>query len=419
MPALTGNGLAMRAGMVLEALAVDYTVHLLVVPVDDPAGRLIAGPEVSRWCAGIAVLPVMDHEHPLFRLVARAKDPRERLAAYQAYPKPSRCRFATSRAVEEVIRAFPAVTFSAVHVFRLYLAPFVEPYLCASPAARPICSLDLDDHESRKARRLAALYAAAGDETAAAIQRSEAGKYAAMEQRSLPRFDRVYVCSEADRVELAYQCGCRNLFLLPNGVRIPTTESLEMPAKTPFTFLFVGNLGYYPNDDAAMFFCTDVLPRLRATVRQDFRVMLVGTNPSPRVLALSAQPHVTVTGAVPDVARYYREADVVVAPIRAGGGTRIKLLEAFSHGRPVVATRISAEGIDVRDGVELRLADSPSDFAARCAELMTTPALGQRLATRAFAFVTERHSPSKILELLRQDHAGSGLAAQATQAPGS
>jgi glycosyltransferase involved in cell wall biosynthesis len=351
MPAVTGNGLAMRAGMVLEALAVDHAVHLLVIPVHRPFGPPETAPEIiSRWSASIAILGLRDHEHPLFRLIARAGNPRERLAGYRAYPRPALCRFATPRAVDNVVRAFPGVTFLAVHVFRLYLAPFVAPYLSGRRGSRPVCTLDLDDHESRTARRVAALYEAAGDEIQAAIERLEADKYAVLERELLPRFDHVYLCSEVDRVAVARQCGPGNLTVLPNGVRIPA----RLPEKRPgrrFTLLFVGNFGYYPNDDAATFFCAEVLPRLRAVARRAVRVMLVGTSPSRRVRALAAVPDVTVTGSVPSVAPYYRDADVVVVPVRAGGGTRIKLLEAFSYRRPVVATTVGADGIEARRGV--------------------------------------------------------------------
>src|SRR5262249_41632801 len=110
---------------------------------------------------------------------------------------------------------------------------------------------------------------------------------------------------------------------------------------------------------------------------------------------------IVVTGLVPDVAPYYRDADVAIVPVRAGGGTRIKVLEAFSYGCPVVATSIGAEGIEVRDRVGLLLADAPGDFAAACAELMREPELRRRLSRRATTFVRARHSPRAILERLR------------------
>src|SRR5262249_56848850 len=98
---------------------------------------------------------------------------------------------------------------------------------------------------------------------------------------------------------------------------------------------------------------------------------------------------------------YEGDAEAVGGPVGAGGGTRIKLLEAFSYARPVVATTVGAEGIEVTHGAELLLADAPDNFAARCAELMNAPALRRRLAERALAFVTAAHSPRVLLDPLR------------------
>jgi glycosyltransferase involved in cell wall biosynthesis len=407
MPAPTGNGLAMRALMILEALAADYDVFLLVIPV---AGTppILDPIAVSRCCARVAVQDLTDRIDPLFHLIARVKDRRERLAARQSYPRPSLCRFATTRVVSEAAQAFPGVAFHEVHVFRLYMAPFADPYFGAGKERRPTCRLDLDDHESRTRNRLAAVHAAAGDEDSAAIERSEAEKFQAMERRYLPLFDRVYVCADQDRRAVATEYGCGHVAVIPNGVRIPTARPVLKPPGAPFTFLFVGNLGYYPNEDAVVFFCSEILARIRTQGSRAVRAVIVGTHPTSRVLGLSSHSRVTVTGAVADLTESYRDADVVVAPIRAGGGSRIKLLEAFSYRRPVVSTTIGAEGIDVRHGTHLLLADTPDDFAAECTRLMTNAALGRDLARRAFELVATNHSPQRIAELLREDHRAAG-----------
>lgn len=403
MPALTGNGLAMRAGMMLEALAADHNVYLLIIPIFAAPSKSVP-PWVSRWCAGIALHRVA--VDPLFRRIARIKDPGERVAAQASYPRPSLCWFAKPRSVRQAAGVFGGIAFREVHIFRLYMAPFAEPYLQTGRERRPTCRLDLDDIESRTRRRLAALYEAAGDTTSAAIERSEAQKYARLERHYLSVFDRVYVCSNQDRLELARKYGCRNVAVIPNGVRIPVATPARRRRKS-FTFLFVGTLSYYPNEDAAVFFCSEVLPRLRAMARRPLRVLIVGLNPSPRVYGLSALPEVTVTGAVPDLVDYYRDADAVVVPVRAGGGTRIKLLEAFSYRRPVVATRVGAEGIAVRHGTHLLIADTPSDFAEQCFRLMETPAFGLDLAEHAVGFVRANHSLHRIREVLRHDHRGT------------
>ena len=403
MPAPTGNGLAMRAGIMLEALAADYDVHLLVIPVVGAPPGKGADRWASRWCARLAVHRVADRVDPLYRLVARIKDPRERLAAHALLPRPLMCRFATTRAVRESAQLFEGVAFREVHVFRLYMAPFAEPYLEGGAGVGPTCRLDLDDDESSTRRSLAALHDGAGDEASAAIERSEADKYALLERQYLGRFDRVYVCSEEDRRTLARRERCRHVAVVPNAVRIPVSTT-GRPRAAPFTFLFVGTFGYYPNEDAALFFCSEVLPRLRAAAGQGFRVLIVGTNPSPRVRALARHAEVTVTGAVPDLGASYRAAGAVVVPLRAGGGTRIKVLEAFSYRRPVVSTSIGAEGIDARHGTQLLIGDTPRAFAEQCVRLIQGPRLRQELATRAFRFVKAHHTPARIRELLRRDH---------------
>lgn len=403
MPALTGNGLSMRAGMMLETLAADYDVSLLVIPVVAGPTEEEVHPQVASWCARMAVHRVADRVDPLFRLIARIKDAQERLAAYASYPRPSLCRFATSTSIREAVQVFRGVPFQEVHVFRLYLAPFADPYLEAEMKGHTICRLDLDDHESLTRRRLAALHDLAGDETSALIERSESEKYSVMERQYLPRFDRVYVCSDRDRQEIAREYECSNVTVVPNGIRLPVATP---PGRSdgPFTFLFVGNLGYFPNEDAVLWFCSEVLPRIRADARKSFRVLIVGTNPSRKVQALSSHPEVTVTGAVPDLGPYYRDADLVVVPVRAGGGTRIKVLEAFSYRRPVVSTACGAEGIGVRHGTHLLLADTPPEFAEQCMRLMDAPEVGLDMAGRAFEFVKANHSQERIRELLMRDH---------------
>ncbi len=104
-------------------------------------------------------------------------------------------------------------------------------------------------------------------------------------------------------------------------------------------------------------------------------------------------------GEVPDVAPYYDGADVVIAPIRAGGGTRIKILDAFSFHKPVVATPLAAEGLHVTDGVELLLGGSPAEFAGACAALLANQDLRANLARRAFDFVRSRHRLESLTNL--------------------
>jgi polysaccharide biosynthesis protein PslH len=387
IPAEGGNGLAMRAGATLEALAARYEVHLLVIPL---AGGAASTPACVRdWCARVLVHPADRHVDPLFRLIAGVRDPQEQLTALLAYPRPSLCRFATSASVREAAALAAGPGYRAVHVLRLYLAPFASPYLSSPAPDRPGCHLDLDDHEVTTRRRIADLLRENGDEQAAVVQEWEAGRYEALSGALLPRFDRAYLTAPADRDLIAASHPGVDVRVLPNVIR-PPGPLAPPPDGEPFTFLFVGNFDYYPNSDAARYFCAQVLPLLQASAPGPFRVLFVGASPPATVCALAGEPEVTVTGPVPDVTRWYESAHAVIVPVRAGGGTRIKILEAMAHRRPVVSTTVGAEGLGATPGRHLLVADSPVDFAAECARLMRDRALRHALAGQGAEFVGPR-----------------------------
>lgn len=365
IPATTGNGLAMRAGMVLQALAAQYRVFLLVVPLyPSPAGPL--PPELAALCQATAIVRRPSPRPPV--LQTRDGQARER-----------------QEWIEAAGKALRGVRFDIVHVFRLATVPFASPYLKRRGLKRPKRHLDLDDIESVTRRRIAALYRLNGNAAAARFEDNEARRGEALEHAVLRDFDRVYICSHADRAILQPHARAE-LCVLPNAVRLPESLPVEL-GRREFTMLFVGTLGYYPNEDAVMYFCREVLPLIRQQATRAFRFRIVGPNAPQSVTELSQLPEVEVIGGVPDMAPWYREADAVVVPIRAGGGTRIKVLEAFSYGRPVVSTSIGIEGIDAQDGEHMLIGDMPVTFAERCLQLMAEPQLADQLATNALSLV--------------------------------
>ncbi|MGC8919134.1 glycosyltransferase family 4 protein [Streptomyces sp. PG2] len=163
--------------------------------------------------------------------------------------------------------------------------------------------------------------------------------------------------------------------------------------------LFQGSFDWPPNADAAAWLTREVLPRLHARV-PGARVVLAG-KPAPEVAAL-AGPCVEVTGMVPSMAPYLRAADLVVVPLRVGSGTRIKILEAFAHGVPVVSTTIGAEGLDVVAGEHLALADGAEGLALACAELLTDRARRAALAAAGGRLHAARHLPEHAAARVRE-----------------
>ena len=182
--------------------------------------------------------------------------------------------------------------------------------------------------------------------------------------------------------------GLEHISILPNTVS-PRREAIpRRPKSGTFTFLFVGSLDYYPNQDAVMFFCERVLPRLRVSVAPEiiFRVIGGGAGRNLTRLALRT-PGVDLLGFVPNLTQAYAAADGVVAPVRAGGGTRMKIVEAFAHAKPVVSTRLGAEGIPARHGVHVLLSDSERQIIEQCVRLVNDPVLGETLAANSLVLV--------------------------------
>jgi len=396
MPATAGNGLAMRAGMFLEALARVFDVSVLVVPVSVRRPNAAIPPFVRERSVRAAVLPIMGREDPHFGLIMRLKDPEERQRALEAYPMPLRCRFATPSLIREAHAAFPEEAFDIVHVMRLYLAPFAEPYLRQRPV-RPLVTLDLDDIESRAHTRLADLNAGLGESRAERLQRAEARRFAAMERDQLRRFDRVFVCSQGDCLHLAQAYEGVRGEVIPNAAVVPYPRPAR-PDDPQFDCLFVGALRYGPNIDAVRHFCRCVLPELRSRMGRPVRAAIVGSDPPAEVRALAELDGVTVTGTVPDVRPYYAQAAAAVVPVRAGGGTRIKVLEAFAQGVPVVSTSIGCEGLDSAAGEHLLVADAPAEFAAACHRILTEPDLAARLSVNGWRLVRERYAMDAVCE---------------------
>jgi glycosyltransferase involved in cell wall biosynthesis len=144
-------------------------------------------------------------------------------------------------------------------------------------------------------------------------------------------------------------------------------------------------MDFRPNIDAVLWFGQHVLPLIQAQ-RPDTRFAIVGQRPHPRLDVLRSLPGVTITGFVDDIRPYLAGATVYVAPLRVGGGTRLKLLEAMAMGLPIVSTTVGAEGFPVVNGQELVLADEPEKFAREVLDLLENPNRRAKLAATGKVF---------------------------------
>lgn len=209
------------------------------------------------------------------------------------------------------------------------------------------------------------------------------------------RFDRNIVVSEPDRALLADIAPRVPIDVLPNGVDTEMLALLPEPTHKR-TLLFVGTLNYRPCIDAVLWMAQEILPLLR-TRYPDLEFWIVGKLP-PREIEDLAGNGIFVTGHVPDVTPYYRRATVSVVPLRAGGGSRLKILEAMSLGRPVVSTTIGAEGLEVVHQNQLLLADDAEAFAEAVSRLFDEEELWRSLVDNARRHVVAHHDWEAIAQ---------------------
>lgn len=199
--------------------------------------------------------------------------------------------------------------------------------------------------------------------------------------------DLLVVTSEADRRRLGW-LGARNIVIVPNTYE-PPSESCFKAAQEQPTILFQGLLRYPPNADAASRLVREIAPAIREHL-PNLKVVLAG-DAGDEVRRLAHYPGVEVTGAVKDMAELLRSADLVVVPLRYGGGTRIKILEAFAYQTPVVSTTIGADGLEVCTGVHLEIADSVAEMSASCLRLLGDADARCRLADAAHKLYLEKY----------------------------
>jgi glycosyltransferase involved in cell wall biosynthesis len=223
--------------------------------------------------------------------------------------------------------------------------------------------------------------------------RIEARKMESYETRTLRRFRHVIAVSDHDRKEmLVLARGCM-ITVVPTGVDTEQYQPAPSITGGPPRIVFTGSMDWEPNIDAVEYFCRDIFPSVLAQF-PDARFQIVGRNPYPRVKKL-VSASVEVTGTVPSVAEYLRNATLVIVPLRIGGGTRLKIFEAMAMKKALVSTSIGAEGLDVTSGKDCLLADDAQSFAAAILAVLRDPELRRSYEDNAAALAA-RYDWSQI-----------------------
>jgi glycosyltransferase involved in cell wall biosynthesis len=216
---------------------------------------------------------------------------------------------------------------------------------------------------------------------------------ASFERRVLRASDRVYVCS-ADEEALLRAAGIDHVAVVPNGVDLEGMRPGPEPSAGDVV-LFPGDLGYAPNVVGARWIADEIAPALRRRGERH-RLVIAGRNASDDLRARMAAAEIEVRSPVADMGEMLADASVVLVPLLSGGGTRLKILEAFGAGRPVVSTTLGAEGIEAEPGRHLLIADTAEGLADAVAGLLRDPARRRALAHEARRLAEERYGWAAI-----------------------
>ena len=237
-------------------------------------------------------------------------------------------------------------------------------------------------------------------------------KWRSYETDLLGRVRRTVAVSEADAQAFRRMAPSASVVVRPSGADLRSLNYVDHSENRGDRLIMTGTLGYLPNLDAANWMIDRILPLVR-TVRPDARLVLVGAS-APESLIRRAGDSVEIAGRVPDVRPYLDGADLFVAPLRAGGGTRLKLLEAFAVGLPVVATTVASAGLAVRSGVDLASADDEEAFAEEVIRLLIDVPGRLAMAQSARRLVEERYDWRSIAAQYEEDLYGVALGEKAS-----
>ncbi len=211
------------------------------------------------------------------------------------------------------------------------------------------------------------------------------------------RFDGVVLTSARDRQLVTEASPGTRTIVVPNGVDVgqfqPTDTAVDRD-----TLVFFGANNYFPNHDALLFFIDEVLPKIIER-RPNVKLQIVGPGAQPAILERQSK-HVEVVGFVNDLLPYLERASAIVVPLRVGGGTRLKIVEAMAKSKAIISTHIGAEGIDVTNERDVLLGDTPTEFAELVVRVLENPELARALGANARELAVNRYAWPSIVKQL-------------------
>ncbi|MBL8012460.1 MAG: glycosyltransferase [Candidatus Omnitrophica bacterium] len=348
MPLPADTGGKIRTLNILKQLAIESSVHLVCFSFEANDTQYIA--ELQTLGIKVTLVPMADASF-LQKI---------NWLLFHGLPI-SLVKYHTKAMEDSLKQIVRGEKFNAVHVDHLHMAHYLNIFKNIP------CMIDEHNVEYKILQRCASVEKSFPKKLAYQAQSRKMNRFeAAMTQQ----FSCVFTCSTDDRILLnKITNGLVPIYVVPNGVDTGFFQSSDAEPSED-ALVFTGSMDWLPNDDAITYFCNEILPLIWKR-NPAIKLYVVGKSPSSAVKELAAKDNrVIVTGRVEDVRPYIRRSKIFVVPLRVGGGTRLKILEAMAMGKAIVSTTIGAEGITYTEDENILLADTPEDFADTTVELI-------------------------------------------------
>lgn len=392
LPWPLSDGWARRTFHVLEALAAEWPAHFIAYHAGDAAEREADRAAVEAAFNGRVTVEVLPR--PSYR---SARGVIGSVVRNQPFHIAANTDKAFRDAVSRAMRAGPVSVWGCAGVYMAHYMPAARPGLVRLIDTHNIESLAVERQARFTQNTLRRWYTS---RTAGQLEVLERDRFAAS--------DIVVVCSR-DEIPIALERSPRcTAEVVANGVDLTRFDGVRAPVAN--TLLFFGRLDYFPNVDAVRYFVESIAAPLVARA-PNVRLRIVGAGDTTAVREMAAPfPWIEVVGEAPDIVAELLRATAVIVPLRFGGGTRLKILEALATRAPIVSTTIGAEGIDARDGEQLLLRDTPDGFVDATVSLLTDSAAATRMGNAARALAESHYSWDAIGSGLRDLVRGAGAA---------
>jgi len=360
-----------RSYQLIKALSSSHEISLVALLCDEYEQEMLR--DVANYCASVDLVPLSKWRAYANCLRALPTPMPLRVAYYQS-PAFVRC----------LLNVIHKHRIEVVHGELIKVAPALHT-LCTQKSV-PVIYDSVDCISSYLQQQYATTHSIAKK----IFIYSELQKMFSYEAQSLQIFDHVMITSAHDR-ELLISLGeePEHIHVVPNGV---DTDYFAPSAtlREADSLVFCAKLDYYPNAQAILMFCRDVLPLIWER-RPQVRLTIIGNNPPASVRALSEDARITVTGYVADIRPYLERASVALAPLQVAAGMQNKVLEALAMGTPLVATPVSCRSLQVRDRLHLLIAEEPLAFACAVLQLLEDQTLAEQLSAMGRVYVEKHH----------------------------